>query len=60
MSVQFISAVSKIRDRIVGVMVGVLSSSKTVWFEIKIMFHSGATCLPADCCFSEQAQWKSN
>jgi hypothetical protein len=27
--------------------------SKTSWLEIRIMCPSGATCLPADCCFSE-------
>jgi hypothetical protein len=25
------------------------------WLEIRIMFQSGATCLPADCCFRELA-----
>ena len=29
--------------------------AKTGWFEIRIMCPSGATCLPADCCFSELA-----
>jgi hypothetical protein len=29
--------------------------AKTVWFGIRIMCLSGATCLPADCCFSELA-----
>ena len=28
---------------------------KTGWLRIKIMCPSGATCLPADCCFSELA-----
>jgi hypothetical protein len=46
MSVQLISAVSKSRDRIVGVIVGLLSSSKTVWLEIKIMFLSGGHVYP--------------
>ena len=27
--------------------------AKTGWFRIRIMCQSGATCLPADCCFSE-------
>ena len=27
---------------------------------IKVMCPSGATCLPADCCFNELALWKSN
>jgi hypothetical protein len=30
-------------------------SAKTDWFIIRIMCPSGATCLPADCCFSELA-----
>ena len=29
--------------------------AKTGWFGINIMCPSGATCLPADCCFSELA-----
>jgi hypothetical protein len=28
---------------------------KAGWLGIKIMCPSGATCLPADCCFSELA-----
>ena len=31
------------------------NSSKTGWLEIRIMCQSWATCLPADCCFSELA-----
>ena len=27
--------------------------SKTGWLRIRVMCWSGATCLPADCCFSE-------
>jgi hypothetical protein len=29
--------------------------TKTGWFGIRIMCPSGATCLSADCCFSELA-----
>jgi hypothetical protein len=29
--------------------------AKTGWLGIRIMCPSGATCLPADCCFSELA-----
>jgi len=29
--------------------------AKIGWLRIKIMCPSGATCLPADCCFSELA-----
>jgi len=29
--------------------------AKTVWPAIRIMCPSGATCLPANCCFSELA-----
>jgi len=29
--------------------------AKTAWLGIRIMCPSGATCLPADCCFSELA-----
>ena len=29
--------------------------AKTGWFGIRIMCPSGATCLSADCCFSELA-----
>jgi hypothetical protein len=29
--------------------------AKTGWLRIRIMCPSGATCLPADCCFSELA-----
>jgi hypothetical protein len=29
------------------------SIAKTGWLRICIMCPSGATCLPADCCFSE-------
>ena len=29
--------------------------ARTGWLEIRIMCPSGATCLPADCCFSELA-----
>jgi len=29
--------------------------AKTGWLGIRIMCPSGATCLPADCCFSEIA-----
>jgi len=29
--------------------------SKTGWFGIRIMCTSGATCLAADCCFSDLA-----
>ena len=29
--------------------------AKTGWLGIRIMWPSGATCLPADCCFSELA-----
>jgi hypothetical protein len=29
--------------------------AKTGWLGIRIMCPSGATCLPADCCFSEVA-----
>jgi hypothetical protein len=29
--------------------------SKTGWLRIIIMFQSGATCLPPNCCFSEEA-----
>ena len=32
----------------------------TGWLEIGIMCPNGATCLSADCCFSELALWKSN
>ena len=32
----------------------------TGWLGIRIMCPSGATCLPADCCFSELALLKSN
>ena len=28
---------------------------KTGWLEIRVMCTSGATCLSADCCFSELA-----
>ena len=28
---------------------------KTGWFGFRIMCPSGATCLPADCCFSDVA-----
>ena len=31
------------------------SKSKTGWLRIKIMCLSGGICLPADCCFSKQA-----
>ena len=34
--------------------------SKAGWLGIRIMCPSGATCLPADCCFSELAQLKYN
>jgi hypothetical protein len=34
--------------------------AKTSWFGIRIMCPSGATCLPADCCFSELALYKYN
>jgi len=30
--------------------------AKTGWLGIRIMCSSGATCLPADCCFSGLAQ----
>ena len=30
-------------------------SKKTGWLGIRVMCPSGATCLPADCCFSEIA-----
>ena len=29
--------------------------AKTGWLGIRIMCQSGATCLPADCCYSELA-----
>ena len=29
--------------------------AKTGWHGIRIMCQRGATCLPADCCFSELA-----
>ena len=29
--------------------------AKTAWLRIEIMYPSGATCLLADCCFSELA-----
>jgi len=34
--------------------------AKTGWLGIGIMCPSGATCLSADCCFSELALYKSN
>ena len=34
--------------------------SKTGWFGTRSMCPSGATCLPADCCFSVQALYKFN
>jgi hypothetical protein len=45
-----------------GVIVSVLASSttKTGWLKIKIKCPSGATCLPADSCFSDVALFKSN
>jgi hypothetical protein len=30
-------------------------NAKTGWLGIRIIYASGATCLPADCCFSEPA-----
>ena len=36
-----------------------LGRTKTGWLGIRIMFPSGATCLPADCCFSRIALLKS-
>ena len=49
-------------NRIGGVMVSVLASSVVdIGFKpktIKLVFV--AICLPADCCFSELALWKSN
>ena len=33
---------------------------KTGWHGIRIMCPSGATCLSADCCYSELALYKSN
>ena len=32
-----------------------LRKDQTGWIGIRIMCPSGATCLPADCCFSELA-----
>jgi hypothetical protein len=32
--------------------------AKTGWLDIRIMCPSGATCLCADCCFSELALYK--
>jgi hypothetical protein len=34
--------------------------AKTGWLGLRIMCPSGATCLPADCCFSEVALERSN
>jgi hypothetical protein len=34
--------------------------AKTGWLGARIMCPSGATCLPADCCFSKLALLKSN
>ena len=34
--------------------------AKTGWPGIRIMCTNGATCLSADCCFSELALYKSN
>ena len=34
--------------------------AKTGWLGIRMMCPSGATCLTADCCFSELALEKSN
>ena len=36
------------------------SKYKDWWLGIRIMCQSGATCLSADCCFSELALWISN
>jgi len=36
------------------------SKSKDCLDRIKIMYPSGATCLPANCCWSELALWKPN
>ena len=49
-------------NHIGGVIVRVLawSTTKTGWLEIRIKCPSGATCLPADCCFSDVALLKSN
>ena len=33
--------------------------AKTGWLGISIMCPSGATCLSADCCFSERADYKN-
>ena len=33
--------------------------AKTGWLGIRIMCPSGATCLPADCCFSELQHYKN-
>ena len=35
-------------------------TAKIGWLGIRIMCPSGATCLSADCCFSELALQKSN
>jgi hypothetical protein len=35
--------------------VALRGKNKTGWVGIRIMCPSGATCLPADCCFSELA-----
>jgi hypothetical protein len=37
-----------------------LRRAKTGWLGIRIMCSSGATCLPANCCFSELALLKCN
>ena len=34
--------------------------AKTSWLGIRIMWPSGATCLPADCCFNELVLYKSS
>ena len=36
------------------------SNIKTGWLGIRVMEQCGGTCLPADCCINELAQWKSN
>ena len=35
-------------------------SKKTSWLEIRIMFRSGVTYLPTDCCFNKLPLCKSN
>jgi hypothetical protein len=49
------------KDYKIGIVASPLSTqhygerAKTEWLGIRIMCQSGATCLSADCCFSELA-----